>query len=109
MNEKQLKFSDDFKIRKITELVEVEYGDKISKIGREYGLNHEDNFQFFECGEFHEDDNGNNELDGFGICLFEEYLSMGNFEYADLNGLGRHIYHDGRILEGEFMNDELNG
>lgn len=76
----QLQFKKDFRIRKITELVEVEYGDnysKVSKIGREYGMNDDDNDQFFECGEFTTDENNNDELHGHGVCIFEEYLSMG--------------------------------
>ena len=117
LEQENLRFKTDFRIRKITELVEVEYRGQenghhgqlmVSKIGREYGLN-DDNDHFFECGEFTTDENNNDELHGHGVCIFEEYLSMGKFEHADLNGAGRHIYHDGRILEGVFKNDELNG
>ena len=69
--DKRFKFQDDFRIKRIKEIVEVEYGINYSEaveIGRVSCVNYDENSHkgFMYEGELQLRDDGLIELDGFG-------------------------------------------
>ena len=82
LKEKKLKFTDDFRIRYIEEIVGVEYGPGYrneSKIGRVYGLNNKNSTYIFYDGELL-NHNGTENLDGYGKFINDFRYQEGYFK-----------------------------
>lgn len=133
----QFKFKDEFRIKRVKQLVEIEYGKdfkKSSEIGRVSCIDYDDQGQngFMYEGELQLRDDGLHELSGHGNYIthlsaingqFKKHRLFGNatvskidgtnidgnFKNSVLHGQGRLIQADGTKLEGCFKKGKLNG
>lgn len=110
--DKKLKFKDEFRIRSIQQIVQVEFGadyGNIADIARICAINYDENKQILFDGELIKQESGSYCLDGYGRYISEKLFSQGHYKNHKLHGQGKLILSDGTIEEGHYLNDELNG
>ena len=106
------KFKGDFRIRRIRELVEVEYGQDYfhkTEIGRVQVLDHENEEQLAFDGQMTLDENCKYCLDGYGRYVSQKIFNNGFYKNHLLNGKAKFVHIDGKVQEGEFATNLLNG
>ena len=73
-----MKFKDEFRIRSIQQIVQVEYGQdysKIADIARICAINYDENKQILFDGELIKQESGSYCLDGYGRYISEKLFS----------------------------------
>ena len=128
--EKQaLKVKGDFRIRRIKELVEIEYGTDFAQkgeIGRVCVINHPkknaakgakggkgpesaDEQQFLYEGELKMRTDGLHCIDGFGRYIYQGHCAVGKFKNHNLHGMAKVVRSDGTTREGIFHKNVMHG
>lgn len=108
------KLKGEFRIRRIKELVEVEYGRDFKnkgEIGRVCVINHNGKReqQFLYEGELKMRTDGLHCIDGFGRYIYQGHCAVGKFKNHNLHGMAKVVRSDGTIREGMFSQNIMHG
>ena len=97
---KQFIFKDEFRIRRMRELVEVEYGPNFqnkTEVGRVCVLDHDNSEQLAFEGQMILDEHGKYCLDGYGRYVGQKIFNMGLYKNHLLNGEAKFLHIDGKV------------
>lgn len=109
-----LKLNGKYRIRRIKELVEVEYGNNYElkeEIGRVCVINHNGKHeqQFLYEGELKMRSDGLHCIDGFGRYIYQGHCAIGQFKDHNLHGIAKVVRSDGSVREGIFKKNIMHG
>lgn len=108
------KFGNDFRIRRVKEIFEIEYGKDYRQkveLGRVCVVSHkgEKEQQFLYEGELKMRSDGLHCIDGFGRYVYQDQCAMGEFKNHNLHGQAKVIRACGTIREGIFHQNVMHG
>ena len=108
------KFGQDFRIRRVKELFEIEYGKDYKQkgeVGRVCVISHkgEKEQQFLYEGELKMRADGLHCIDGYGRYVYQDQCAVGQFRNHNLHGEAKVIRSCGTVREGIFHQNVMHG
>ena len=109
-----LKCGQDFRIRRVKELFEIEYGKDYKQkgeVGRVCVISHkgEKEQQFLYEGELKMRADGLHCIDGYGRYVYQDQCAVGQFRNHNLHGEAKVIRSCGTVREGIFHQNVMHG
>jgi len=110
----KLKFSGEFRVRRIKNIIEVEYGEENKQkceIGRVCVINYsgKKEQQFMYEGELKQRPDGLHSIDGYGRYIYQGQCAIGQFHDHNIHGFAKVIKSDGTIREGQYQENVMHG